>query len=82
MILPIFFSCAIQPPQAADSFPKYDVEQLWISRWISSAPRVCKPVLLRRGHGDQGRAQYPVGDQVTHLQHSNHGVGLLLCGYD
>ena len=40
MILPIFFSFASQPPKAAVSFPKYDVEQLWISRWISSAPHV------------------------------------------
>jgi hypothetical protein len=40
MILPIFFSCAIQPLKAADSFLKSDVEQLWISRWISSADGV------------------------------------------
>jgi len=82
MILPIFFSCAIQPPEAAESFPKYDVEQLWISRWISSAAGVCKPVLLGGCHGDQCRAQHPVGDQVTHLQHSDHGIGLLLGWYD
>jgi len=37
MILPIFFSCAIQPPKATDSFPKSDVQQLWITWWISSA---------------------------------------------
>jgi hypothetical protein len=45
MILPIFFSCAIQSPQATDSFPKSDVEQLWISRWISSASSVPKRLI-------------------------------------
>ena len=49
-------------------------------RWTGCALAVGKPSFGGR-HGDQRRAQHPLGDQVALLQHADHGVGLLLGGH-
>src|SRR3569833_3030560 len=73
MIRPMMFSPCSGPSRAVFAYVRY----LWI-RWVGfKLDRVGSFELFRRRHGDEGRPQDAVRDEVALLQHADDRVGFL-----